>query len=70
MDMMQGMTDDQVALLGCAGALLTAFTVMGLSYHVGRLLRREHATTTSGLSRTTLPEVGSDKVETSRRRAA
>jgi hypothetical protein len=35
------MSDDQMALLGCGGALLAAFTVMAVSYHLGRLVRGE-----------------------------
>ena len=41
MDMMHHFSDDQLALLGCAGALLAAFTVMAVSFHVGRLVRGE-----------------------------
>lgn len=41
MDMLQNLADDQLALLGCAGALAAAFTVMAVSFHVGRLVRGE-----------------------------
>ena len=41
MGLMQQMSDDQLALMGCAGALLVAFTIMAVSYHVGRLVRGE-----------------------------
>ncbi|REJ72097.1 MAG: hypothetical protein DWQ34_13040 [Planctomycetota bacterium] len=70
MDIVQGISDDQLALLGCAGALLAAFTVMGVSYHVGRLLRGEQSSTTSGLSRAIVPNVESQRAEASQRRAA
>jgi hypothetical protein len=39
MDLFRQMSDDQLALIGCAGALAAAFTVMAVSYHVGRLVR-------------------------------
>lgn len=39
MELMQQMGDDQLALMGCAGALLVAFTIMAVSYHVGRMVR-------------------------------
>lgn len=41
MELMQQMGDDQLALMGCAGALLVAFTIMAVSYHVGRIVRGE-----------------------------
>ncbi len=44
MDVMQPMGDDQLALMGCAGALLVAFTIMAISYHVGRFVRGEQRT--------------------------
>jgi DNA-binding transcriptional LysR family regulator len=37
------MSDDQAALAGCGVALLASFTVMAVSYHVGRLVRRDAA---------------------------
>jgi arginine utilization protein RocB len=39
MELMQQTGDDQLALLGCAGALLVAFTIMAVSHHVGRMVR-------------------------------
>lgn len=43
MTWMNQMTDDQLALVGCGGALLAAFLVMTISYHVGALVRRTGA---------------------------
>jgi hypothetical protein len=43
MTLMNHLTDDQLALVGCGGALLAAFLVMTLSYHVGALVRRTGA---------------------------
>jgi hypothetical protein len=40
MTLLSQLTDDQFALLSCGGALLAAFAVMTLSYHVGTLVRR------------------------------
>jgi hypothetical protein len=39
MTWMNQLTDDQLALVGCGGALLAAFLVMTISYHVGALVR-------------------------------
>ena len=39
MDLIRQMSDDQLALVGCAGALAAAFTVMAISYHLGRVVR-------------------------------
>ena len=39
MDLIRQLSDDQLALLGCAGALAAAFTIMAVSYHVGRIVR-------------------------------
>jgi len=44
MAFLQNLTDDQTALLGCAGALLAAFITMSLSYHVGNAVRGGHTT--------------------------
>ena len=40
MDFLNGLSDDQTALLGCAAALLVSGTMMSLSYYVGRLQKR------------------------------
>jgi len=40
MDMLSHLTDDQIALLGCAGALILSGTAMSLSYYVGRFRSR------------------------------
>ena len=44
MDFFRQLSDDQFALLGCAGALGAAFTVMAVSYHIGRLVRGDQQT--------------------------
>jgi hypothetical protein len=44
MELFRQLSDDQLALLGCAGALAAAFTVMAVSYHVGRLVRGDQRT--------------------------
>lgn len=40
MDLLSGLTDDQIALMGCVGLLLAAGTLMSLSYHLGCFVRR------------------------------
>ena len=39
MTFFQNLTDDQTAMLGCAGLLLAAFVTMSVSYHVGVIVR-------------------------------
>jgi hypothetical protein len=41
MEFIRQLSDDQLALLGCAGTLAAAFTIMAVSYHIGRLVRGE-----------------------------
>jgi hypothetical protein len=36
MELFSNLSDDQVALLGCAAALVTTGTIMCLSYFIGR----------------------------------
>lgn len=38
--MFEGMSDDQVALVGCVTALFVCGTMMSLSYYLGRMLGR------------------------------
>lgn len=40
MTLLSQLTDDQFALASCGGALLAAFVVMTISYHVGVLVRK------------------------------
>ena len=40
MELFNGMSDDQTALLGCFAALLVTGTMMSLSYYVGRFFQR------------------------------
>jgi hypothetical protein len=35
-ELFKTLSDDQIALLGCAGALALAGTIMSLSYYIGR----------------------------------
>lgn len=44
MDFINGLSDDQTALLGCAAALLVCGTIMSLSYYVGRFFHKAQAT--------------------------
>jgi hypothetical protein len=44
MAFLQNLTDDQTAMLGCAGALLAAFVMMSLSFHVGNAVRGSRST--------------------------
>jgi hypothetical protein len=44
MTLLNQLTDDQIALVSCAGALVGAFAVMIVSYHVGALVRRSGST--------------------------
>lgn len=39
MGLLQNLTDDQTAMLGCGAVLLAAFVTMSLSYHVGNAVR-------------------------------
>jgi hypothetical protein len=40
MDLFNGLSDDQTALIGCAAALAVCGTIMSLSYYVGRFFQR------------------------------
>ncbi|QDU38314.1 hypothetical protein Mal4_26410 [Maioricimonas rarisocia] len=44
MAFLQNLSDDQIAILGCCGALAVSFGLMMVSYHFGRIVRGEHAT--------------------------
>jgi hypothetical protein len=72
MTLLSQLTDDQFALASCGGALLGAFAVMAVSYHVGVLVRQSGSRGNIAPSRTTprvSPDaaVGSERIE---RRAA
>jgi hypothetical protein len=43
MDFLNGLSDDQTALVGCALALMVCGTVMSLSYYVGRFFHKTQA---------------------------
>lgn len=44
MDFLNGLSDDQTALIGCVAALLVCGTIMSLSLYVGRLFHKTQAT--------------------------
>ena len=44
MDFLNGLSDDQTALIGCAAALFVCGTVMSLSFYVGRFFHKSHVT--------------------------
>jgi hypothetical protein len=43
MDFLNGLSDDQTALLGCAAALLVCGTLLSLSYYAGKFFHKTHA---------------------------
>jgi hypothetical protein len=43
MDFLNGLSDDQTALVGCVAALVVCGTVMSLSYYVGRFFHKTQA---------------------------
>lgn len=45
--MLQGFSDDEVALLGCAVALLSSGLLMWVSYYVGQFVRRGESSETT-----------------------
>ena len=42
MEILNGLSDDQTALFGCAAALMVCGTIMSLSYYVGRFFHKTH----------------------------
>jgi hypothetical protein len=66
MAFLQNLTDDQTAMLGCAGVLLAAFVMMSLSYHVGNAVRG----TRTNSNRVTAERRPASPVVEERRRAA
>lgn len=40
-EIVNGLTDDQIALIGCGIALIVSGTIMSLSYYIGRGSRSE-----------------------------
>ena len=65
MTLLSQLTDDQFALASCGGALLAAFAVMTVSYHVGVLVRKSGSGDMQS-SRTT-PRVSIDTADGSER---
>lgn len=41
MNLFEGMTDDQTALVGCVFALFVCGTIMSLSYYIGQFFNRD-----------------------------
>jgi len=60
MTLLSQLTDDQFALASCGGALLTAFAVMTVSYHVGVLKRRSGSMSRDIQSSRQSPPVSTD----------
>jgi hypothetical protein len=65
MELFSNLSDDQIALLGCATALVTTGTVMCLSYFIGpRRMQGSHAITsaraTSDLAQPMIGEAAED----------
>jgi hypothetical protein len=69
MDLIRQLNDDQLALLGCAGALAAAFTIMAVSYHIGRLVRGDQQSRRVMPIRSSSPAISS-AAESRPRRAA
>lgn len=67
MTLMSQLTDDQLALAGCGGALLAAFLVMTVSYHLGVLVRRTGSQTAEPGTCNTVPGVRTDGAALSQR---
>jgi len=67
MEIFHNLTDDQLALLGCAAALVLSGTVMALSYFIGRA--RKQSGSQPGLGRDIIsPPVPNDLAATPERR--
>ncbi|MFO1094127.1 MAG: hypothetical protein U0992_12570 [Planctomycetaceae bacterium] len=69
MSFFQNLSDNNAAVLGCAGLLLTAFTLMSVSYHIGVIVRGGRTTATRTTQRLRGVEIAAETPET-RRRAA
>jgi hypothetical protein len=65
MELFSNLSDDQIALLGCAVALVTTGSIMCLSYFIGR----GHSQETQVATRVPMPVVA-EAVEISERRNA
>lgn len=68
MEIFRNLTDDQLALLGCAAALVLSGTVMALSYFIGRA--RRHSGSQTGRGRDIISPSVADDLDTDRRRVA
>lgn len=62
-ELLQGLTDDQLALLGCVGSLLGAMLLLSLSFHAGSGMR-------SGTGSVPINHAESDESREQRRQAA
>lgn len=45
MEWLRTLSDNQLALLGCLGALVVSFGLVGGSYHLGRIFRQSRGET-------------------------
>ena len=58
MDLLQNLSDDQTALVGCFAALLSAGLVMSLSYYLGRWNKFGHGNKPDDAITHRLPQTG------------
>ena len=72
LDLWKSLSDDQIALVGCAAALTVAGTVMSLSYYIGRgrIASLGKKTMMPVLDSAQIKPTGSPAVAARRRRAA
>jgi|HubBroStandDraft_6_1064221.scaffolds.fasta_scaffold10924_4 hypothetical protein len=72
MELFSNLSDDQIALLGCATALVTTGTVMCLSYFIGRgrMQSSRVITTAPATSDLAQPMVGAAAEDSKHRSAA
>ncbi len=67
---LQSASDDQIALLGCAGALLTSGFLMYVSYFLGPIARQDRMRQTDLLIRQRQQLLGQPATEITREKAA
>jgi len=66
---LQNLSDDQIAILGCCGALAISFGVMTISFHIGRLVRGEKSSDRTGVAPAATREPATVQRQESRRAA-
>jgi hypothetical protein len=71
MELLSNLSDDQMALLGCATALVCTGTLMSLSYFVGRgRMQGAQSTSQSPVLAEVVQTVAADAVQPSKHRSA